>query len=149
MKKERLAMSDEQRERQLIAEQIEKAAAEQGDAEPDSPPPEEDRELKREEGAEKVVLNISLSKPTPVVSSSSASTGSKLNPLKPGNALKMGNPLKAANPLKQPNVFKTAVASSSKGEGSSNDKKRPMSAAEALILEDQERKRRRMERESA
>ncbi|KAJ2917011.1 hypothetical protein MD484_g3423, partial [Candolleomyces efflorescens] len=154
IKKERLTMSDEQRERQLIAEQIEKAAAEQGDAEAESPPAEEDRELKREEGAEKVVLSLSLAKPAPAASSS-ASTGLKLNPLKPGNALKLGNPLKAgnpskaANPLKQ-NVFKIAAASTgSKGEGSSNDKKRPMSAAEALILEDQDRKRRRMERESA
>lgn len=142
-------MSDEQRERQLIAEQIEKAKAEKGDSpDAESPPPEEARELKRDEGAEKVVL--SFAKPaTTAASSSTPSGGLKMNPLKAGgNPLKMSNPLKA-NPLKRPNVFKQSTAgSSASASGSSNDKKRSMTAAEALILEEQERKKRRLERDS-
>lgn len=163
MKKERATMSDEARERMLIAEQIERAKAEAGEDEQsgsksESPPAEEG--LKRDEG-EKVVLSLSAKTVTGLSSTSSSSTtstsasnpaaasvGLKLNPLKPGI-----NPLKA-NPLKRPNVFKASTAaSSSSGSGDkANDKKRPasaMSAAERLILEDQERKRRRMERESA
>jgi DNA/RNA-binding protein KIN17 len=140
-------MSDEQRERQLIAEQIEKAKVEKGeDADAESPPPDEARELKRDEGVEKVIL--SFAKPTvapTAASSTSTSTGLKMNPLRAGgNPLKMGNPLKA-NPLKRSNVFKQASAgSSSSTVESTNDKKRSMSAAEALILEDQERKKRRL-----
>ncbi|KXN84328.1 KIN17-like protein [Leucoagaricus sp. SymC.cos] len=160
LKKERATMSDEARERMLIAEQIERAKAEAGedgddDSDSGSPPIEEG--LKRDEG-EKVVLSLSA-KPAPATSSSAtasesasstkpASTGLRLNPLKPGI-----NPLKA-NPLKRPNVFKMVAQSSSKAPDGdkANDRKRPaaaMSAAEQLILEDQERKRRRMERESA
>ena len=150
MKKERLTMSDEARERQLIAEQIEKAAAEKKEDETESPPPETERVLKREEGAEKVVLNISLAKPavasTPASTSSTAgSVGLKMNPLKPGNAFK------TANPLKRPNVFKMAAASSSSAKDDpspSEPKKRNLTAAEALILEEQERKRRRMDRDN-
>jgi len=155
MKKERATVSDEARERTLIAEQIERAKAEAGEDETSDgklgSPVEEG--LKRDEG-EKVVLSLSA-KPaaatsTPTVTgtgSKMAPVGLKLNPLKPSV-----NPLKA-NPLKRPNVFKMAAAgSSSVGAGEKNDKKRPasaMSAAERLILEDQERKRRRMEKESA
>jgi DNA/RNA-binding protein KIN17 len=157
MKKERATMSDEARERMLIAEQIERAKAEvaedeRSDSKSGSPPADEG--LKRDEG-EKVVLSLSA-KPSAGLASASASGSSpsatpttmKLNPLKPTI-----NPLKA-NPLKRPNVFKTAATgtSSSGGNDKTNDKKRPassISAAEKLILEDQERKRRRMERESA
>jgi len=146
IKKDRATMSDEQRERVLIAEQIGRAAAE-AEADPsaskDSPPVEEG--LKREEGSEKVVLSLSAAKPAVIASSSSSTpaVGFKFN----GNPLK-ANPLKA-NPLKRPNPFK-----SSSGNGDvekPNEKKRsaPMTAAERLILEEQERKRRRMERESA
>jgi DNA/RNA-binding protein KIN17 len=141
LKKDRATTSDEQRERMLIAEQIDRAAAEaESSGSSDSPPVEEG--LKRDEGAEKVVLSFSA-KPTtlaaPVVPSSTPSAGFK-NPLKV-------NPLKA-NPLKRPNVFK-----SGSGIGDSekvNEKKRsaPMTAAEKLILEDQERKRRRMDRDN-
>jgi DNA/RNA-binding protein KIN17 len=70
-------------------------------------------------------------------------TGLKINPLK-------------ANPLKRPNVFKTATAggpssSSERVDKVLSDKKRPapMSAAERLIQEEQERKRRRMDRDNA
>ncbi|KAJ3574133.1 hypothetical protein NP233_g1965 [Leucocoprinus birnbaumii] len=159
MKKERATMSDEARERLLIAEQIERAKAEadedgQSDSGSGSPPVDEG--LKRDEG-EKVVLSLSA-KPIAVAASSSSVSvagpsttpavgGLKLNTLKPGI-----NPLKA-NPLKRPNVFKmgSASTSSTPQPDKLNDKKRPagaMSAAEKLILEDQERKRRRMDRES-
>ncbi|KAF9451863.1 hypothetical protein P691DRAFT_772810 [Macrolepiota fuliginosa MF-IS2] len=153
MKKERATVSDEARERTLIAEQIERAKAEAGEDETDgkSGSPVEEG-LKRGEG-EKVVLSLSA-KPAAIMSTPSTSgsgpttvpVGLKLNPLKPN-----ANPLKA-NPLKRPNVFKMATTkSSSVGDSEKNDKKRPasaMSAAERLILEDQERKRRRMEKGS-
>ncbi|TFK27596.1 hypothetical protein FA15DRAFT_701799 [Coprinopsis marcescibilis] len=146
MKKERATMSDEARERQHIAEQIERAKAETAPS-PESPPVEQ--ELKREEGAEKVVLSLAMAKPA----TTSVSTGLKLNPLK-ANPLK-ANPLKAnplkPNPLKKANVFKTAGGSADKEHtDSSAEKKRPapISAAEALILEEQARKRRRMDRDN-
>ena len=138
MKKERATTSDEQRERQLIAEQIERAAAETGSSSSPDPSsttqPAVDEGLKRDETSEKVVLSFAA-KPKPVAPSTlpSLSSGLKLNPLKPANPLK-------ANPLKRP-------ASSSEV----NDKKRPaqaMSVAERLIVEEQERKRRKMDRES-
>jgi DNA/RNA-binding protein KIN17 len=139
MKKERATMSDEARERVLIAEQIERAAADGGASSSSSsttPPAEEG--LKRDEGAEKVVLSFSA-KPLPPTSATPLTNGSlKLNPLKPVNPLK-------ANPLKKPNVFKA----SSNGEGSTTGKRSaPMSAAEQLIIEEQQRKRRRMDREA-
>ena len=146
MKKERMSVSDEQRERMLIEEQIERAAAEaesSGSKEEQSPPAEEVG-LKRDETTEKVVLSLA---PKPGAPSSS---GIKLNALKPA-----ANPLKASNPLKRPNVFKQAAASSSStalaplDAEKTNGKKRELTAAERLIYEDQERKRRRMEREAA
>ncbi|KAK0487812.1 domain of Kin17 curved DNA-binding protein-domain-containing protein [Armillaria novae-zelandiae] len=135
MKKERATVSDEQRERVLIAEQIERAGKEEKEEEREKEKDEKEEGLKRDEGAEK--LTISFSKPALGESSSS------------GPAIKMKaavNPLKA-NPLKRPNVFKAASSSSS----SSGAQKRsvPMTAAERLILEEQDRKRRRMERENA
>ncbi|OJT09953.1 DNA/RNA-binding protein KIN17, partial [Trametes pubescens] len=144
MKKERMNVSDEQRERTLIEEQIERAAAEAGasGSKPEESPPAEELGLKRDEATEKVVLSL-----TPKTSTA-ASSGIKLNALKPA-----ANPLKA-NPLKRPNVFKQAAAASSSSPHStqtekSNGKKReaPMTAAERLMSEDQERKRRRMERD--
>ncbi|KAK0243838.1 domain of Kin17 curved DNA-binding protein-domain-containing protein [Armillaria nabsnona] len=131
MKKERATVSDEQRERMLIAEQIERAAGESKEEKEEGSPVEEG--LKRDEGAEK--LTISFSKPAAAESSS-------------GPAIKMKaavNPLKA-NPFKRPNVFKAAsIASSSSG---AQKRSVPMTAAERLILEEQDRKRRRMEREN-
>lgn len=139
MKKDRATISDEQRERQLIAEQIEKAKAEAPEQE--TPPPAVDEGLKRDD-TEKVVL--SFAKPAATVPA--ASSGLKMNGLKP-----VANPLKP-NPLKRPNVFKTAgsTAASDSADKAGNDKKRPapMSAAERLINEEQERKRRRMERDN-
>ena len=140
MKKDRATMSDEQRERQLIAEQIERAAAdvEAGPSSSSSPPAEEG--LKREEGADKVVLSLSAK---PAATAASISFGGfKANPLKAG-----------ANPLKRPNVLKTLATASvgdNSDKASTNEKKRsaPMSAAEKLILEEQERKRRRMDRDN-
>lgn len=145
MKKERMNVSDEQRERTLIEEQIERAAAEAGasGSKPEESPPAEELGLKRDEATEKVVLSL-----TPKTSTA-ASSGIKLNALKPA-----ANPLKA-NPLKRPNVFKQAAAASSSPHSTqpekSNGKKReaPMTAAERLMSEDQERKRRRMERDVA
>jgi DNA/RNA-binding protein KIN17 len=123
----------------LIAEQIERAAVEaESSGSIDSPPSEEG--LKREQGAEKVVLSF-LAKPAAAPAATSASSVVSIgfkNPLKV-------NPLKA-NPLKRPNTFNggPGVGDSEKA----NEKKRPapMTAAERLILEDQERKRRRMDR---
>ena len=144
MKKERATMSDEQRERQLISEQIERAAAEAPKSQ--SPPPGIEEGLKRDEGAEKVVLSLAPKTTTPPAapSSSAPALGLKIG-VKPGvNPLK-ANPLKA-NPLKKTNVFKAGGAASS--STAEVDKKRPLSAAEQLILEDQERKRRRMDRDN-
>ncbi|KAG5351828.1 KIN17-like protein [Termitomyces sp. T112] len=148
MKKDRATMSDEQRERLLIAEQIERAAAEVEASPETNDTATREEGLKREESTGKVVLSFSASKSaTPVASSES--NGSSLLSLK--NPLKVAaNPLKL-NPLKKPNVFKTAVTSLSDTVTEKiNDKKRlaPMSAAERLIIEDQGRKRRRMERET-
>jgi len=142
LKKDRATMSDEQRERQLIAEQIGRAKAVAGDSE--SPPPDaESQGLKRDENTEKVVLSLSVKPTAATPAVSSVPTGLKINPPK-------------VNPLKRPNVFKTATvgagsSSSEIADKAVNDKKRPapMSAAERLILEEQERKRRRMERDNA
>ncbi|KAJ7696670.1 domain of Kin17 curved DNA-binding protein-domain-containing protein [Mycena rosella] len=138
LKKDRATTSDEQRERLLIAEQIERAAAESSAGPSTTPPVEEG--LKRDEGAEKVVLSFSA-KPAPAAPAAPA-LAFKANPLKPANPLK-------ANPLKRPNVFKSAAASSA-STPDGNDKKRPassMTAAERLIIEDQERKRRRLDKD--
>ncbi|KAI0372332.1 hypothetical protein BV20DRAFT_1034774 [Pilatotrama ljubarskyi] len=151
MKKERMTMSDEQRERMLIEEQIERAAAEAeaSGSKPEQSPPAEELGLKRDESTEKVVLSLTPKTPALASSSASAASGIKLNALKPA-----ANPLKA-NPLKRPNVFKQAAAPSSGSTPTDtekiNGKKReaPMTAAERLIFEEQERKRRRMEREAA
>ncbi|KAH0826142.1 domain of Kin17 curved DNA-binding protein-domain-containing protein [Lanmaoa asiatica] len=141
MKKERATMSDEQRERILIAEQIERAKEEAGAFSGSASPPAEERGLQRDDSAEKVVLSLSIKPTAPVASTPAATAGGlRLNPLKPG-----------VNPLKRPNVFKTAAATKVPDHpDTSHDKKRPasaMSAAERLILEEQERKRRKMERE--
>jgi len=151
MKKDRATTSDEQRERMLIAEQIERAAAEAeaGPSSSSSDSPLIEEGLKRDEGVEKVVLSFSAKPPPPMESSattpSSTIGGLKPNPLKPAV-----NPLKA-NPLKRPNVFKTASLSASTDDvEKGNEKKRAapnMTAAERLIIEEQERKRRRMDRD--
>ncbi|KIM81048.1 hypothetical protein PILCRDRAFT_821886 [Piloderma croceum F 1598] len=142
MKKDRQTTSDEQRERMLIAEQIERAAAEVSTTPSSSTTPPAEEGLKRDETTERVVLSFSTKPSVPAAVSTTLSNGGglKLNPLKPA-----ANPLKA-NPLKRPNVFKSA---SSSAPQEVNDKKRPlpMSAAERLIMEEQERKRRRMDRE--
>ncbi|KAL0961489.1 hypothetical protein HGRIS_006430 [Hohenbuehelia grisea] len=177
MKKERATVSDEQRERQLIAEQIERAQAESstsGAADSKTPPPDAGI-LKRDDASEKVVLSFAPKTATTdpdAASTSSTAAGPSMggikfgasalkpNPLKPAanpvkaNALK-ANPLKA-NALKRTNVFKSAksddkaVKVDDGDAGAEKSLKRPaanMTAAERLILEDQERKRRRMERE--
>ncbi|KAF8574334.1 zinc finger protein RTS2 [Ramaria rubella] len=144
-KKERLTTSDEQRERILIAEQIDRAAAATSEDQPNDIPSAEVG-LKREEGAEKVVLSLSAKAAASAPSSSSESApagglgGFKMNPLK----------VPPINPLKRPNVFKSSPLAStagSSGTATDKEKKRPISAAESLIYEEQERKRRKMDRE--
>jgi len=136
IKKDRQTTSDEQRERMLIAEQIERAAAETNTSL--TPPVEEG--LKRDENTEKFILSLSAKPAAAVPTATTNGVGLKMNPLKSVNPLK-------ANPLKRPNVLKTGGAASS---SEVNEKKRsaPMSAAERLIMEEQERKRRKMDRES-
>jgi DNA/RNA-binding protein KIN17 len=146
LKKERLTVSDEQRERQLIEEQIERAAAEAGAKGEGSSSMVETEDvgkkegLKRDEG-EKVTISFGV-KPKATSESTSAgqpsmSSGLKAISMKPGT-----------NPLKRTNVFKQGATA--KGEESSAKRKAPaqMSAAERLILDDQERKRRRLERDT-
>jgi len=185
IKKERATMGDEARERVLIAEQIERARREEGEEAAEGSTSgggngsgEERKEvgLKREEGAEKVVLSLSAKPATkstspPADASSSAQAGPSpasapsLGGFKLGGALKpaAGTALKpGANPLKRQNVFKTAGSSKPRAttdsasvasgveEKSTAGVKRaaPMTAAERLIIEEQERKRRRMERDT-
>ena len=149
LKKERATMNDEQRERLLIAEQIERAereAREKGEGTSAAGATEEEEKkleegLQREEGEKKLVL--SFAKPTAASSSATPSEGLKLNGLKLAV-----NPLKA-NPLKRPNPLKQSASSSGAADKSTGKRKETsLSAAEKLILEEQERKRRRMERES-
>lgn len=182
IKKERATMSDEQRERALIAEQI--ARAEREKKEKGESPEEEERSqveegLKRDEG-EKLKLSFSMKPPAATASRStsppdadtpgsstaapspaSASTTTTAVSAAPSGGLKLGlKPVAPTNPLKRPNVFKMAASKNGsdkakekgaeKSATSTAGQKRPveMTAAERLILEDQERKRRRMEREA-
>lgn len=154
MKKERATTSDEQRERMLISEQIERAKAEvrqKSELPENGDKPLVEEGLKREEG-EKLVLSISL-KPAVSSTASSDDSASTSGPTPSGgfkfNALKTP----AANPLKRPNIFKMAAAAKAnqnkEKEGEKTSMKRDsMSVAERLIHEDQERKRRKTERES-
>lgn len=141
LQKERATMSDEQRERILITEQIERA---KGQQEAQGLTSEKSSGLKRDEGAEKVVLCLTSLKLDP--SSQSQPTG--------GGGLRLSgiksdiNPLKT-KPSKRPNALES-VATSRPVEGAtqSREKKRSastLSAAERIILEEQERKRRRGE----
>ena len=143
LKKERLTTSDEQRERQLIQEQIQRAAAE---AEEKGEGPSNATEAAREEGLKreedkKVTISFGTKPSAPTAAGTSTTGALKTNPLKP-----------AANPLKRPNVFKQAAAApkpTASAEGAGTKRKATeMTAAERLILEDQERKRRKMERDS-
>ncbi|KAI6098153.1 domain of Kin17 curved DNA-binding protein-domain-containing protein [Pisolithus sp. B1] len=146
LQKERATMSDEQRERILIAEQIERAREQEGAQGSGSEGPPEEPGLKRDEGADKVVLSLTPKSLKLDPSSKSRPTGGgglKLSGVKPDI-----NPLKA-NPLKRPNPLKS-VATSRPVEGAtqSEEKKQSastLSAAERIILEEQERKRRRRE----
>ncbi|CAE6449632.1 hypothetical protein ACGC1H_005598 [Rhizoctonia solani] len=166
-KKERATTSDEQRERNLIAEQIERAR-EAGVPDNEGTAETSAQGLQRDEG-EKLVLSFGAKKQSPPAeemksegevkvksedkesapSPPATSSVKPINVFKSGNAFKPGaNPLKAGNALKSGNVFKAATKP---GAGSASDasKKRSMSAAEALIFEEQERKRRRMEKNHA
>ena len=170
--KERSTMTDEQMERLLIAEQINKAKAERNDDEVDAERLKGLEEgFKRDEAAEKVVLSLkpktapspsapqtsdsaSSSAPSPAPETSSQSSAptsitTSAPAVKVGfNAFK-ANPLKptGVNPLKA-NVFKTSSTSSRSSDDSKGKRKEPISMAEQLIFEDQQRKRRKMEREA-
>lgn len=170
MKKERAVVSDEQRERTHIAEQIERAErerAEKGEVADEAPAVEEG--LKKGEG-EKLVLSFGMKRsppadpPSPPSDSSSSTPGPETPPSTtpaPSQTQTKGiklNALKpaAANPLKRPNVFKMAAAAKTERKEkeafpeqvAGKKREAPMSAAERLIFEDQERKRRRMERDA-
>jgi len=93
MKKDRATTSDEQRERLLIAEQIERAEIEAASSSSSNALPAEEG-LKRDEGEEKIVLSLST-KPT-ATATAPAPAVFKVNPLKPKAAV---NPLRF-NPLK-------------------------------------------------
>ncbi|KAI0032799.1 domain of Kin17 curved DNA-binding protein-domain-containing protein [Vararia minispora EC-137] len=141
LKKERLTVSDEQRERLLIEEQIERAR-EEAEAKGEGPSgaagvqAAREEGLKRDEGGK---LSISLGAGKPKVP---AEVRPEAAGMKPGGF--------KANPLKRPNVFKMAAAKQKTdgGPAAGAKRKEPMTAAERLIQEDQERKRRRMEREA-
>ncbi|KIY51521.1 hypothetical protein FISHEDRAFT_56662 [Fistulina hepatica ATCC 64428] len=138
LKKERLTTSDEQRERMLIAEQIERAATGASSSSESEDGPKKEDGLQRDDETEKVVLSFAPKFAVMPSAAAAPLNAPKANPLKV-------NPLKAMVAVKRTNVFKTAE--SSKEPGATASKKRPLSAAEQLILEDQERKRRKMERE--
>jgi DNA/RNA-binding protein KIN17 len=117
---------DEQRERILIAEQIERAAAEVDTSSSSSSitPPVEG--LKRDDGIEKVIFFLSA-KPTTSAATPTTTMASafKMNTLKPVKA--------AVDPPKRPNVLKAV------GKAQKTEEKRPaaaMSAAGRLIIED-------------
>lgn len=155
-------MSDEQRERLLIAEQIERAAAESNETENKQEESAVEEGLKRTDENEKVVLSLSLKSSTGATTTAAtdipASSSSSLShapsaPITTSVAPLKMNPLKmTANPLKRTNVFKAASTSSTASAPSvsadSKLQKRPMSAVESIIIEEQERKRRKMEKES-
>lgn len=149
LKKERATMNDEQRERLLIAEQIERAereAREKGEGTSAAGAIEGEEKkleegLQREEGEKKVVLSFSA-KPIVASSSTTPSEGLKFTTVKPAVNLLKANPLKRTNPLKE-----ASTRSSAADKSSEKRRDTPLSAAEKLILEDQERKRRRMGRD--
>lgn len=170
MKKERLTKSDEQRERQMINEQIEKAAAEEGEEEQggssgtdqakNSPPVEL---LQRPEG-EPVKISLSFKKPEPssatptAPSEDSIKLGSSSTPATkpaPTNLLKLAtnplkmNPLKATVAPKPRNVFKSAATPVPASVAGSKREREPLSVAESLMMEDMARKRRRMDQEGS
>jgi len=142
MKKERATTSDEQRERTLISEQIERATAEQQetrDASEESDKTAVEEGLKRSEG-EKVVLSLSIKPIAPAAESTPSTT--------PSGGFKF-NALKSTNPLKRPNVFKSKVTNDKEEAVTSTKRKdAPLSVAEQIIVEEQERKRRKVERDA-
>jgi DNA/RNA-binding protein KIN17 len=177
-KKERAVTSDEQRERMLIVEQIERAKAE-GVEESRSSGSPEPVGLQREEGAAPLRLAFGTKKSpdsaekeqiTPARPDSPRSTeaGTDLSPMATGSsssAASISQPATKINvfkktsvptrtaPLKT-NVFKALKAKSSSssspsvsGSVATGDKRSrdEMPAAQRLILEEQERKRRRVD----
>jgi len=162
-KKEKLQTSDEQRERELLRVQIEKAKLEaesinQANGGSSSGPSISVEEGLKREG-EKVVLSLakkSSASETTAASSSSdsspppvdASSTETSAPAAPKPAFKFNALKPAGNPLKQ-NVFKSKVkpatiAAPSQEPAAPKRDLATMSAGERLMLEDIERKKRRM-----
>lgn len=142
--RERMDLDDEQRQRKLIDQQIERARAAEleagGPVASGSGTSGSDSEPMPTTPSEPIKIGLSLKKPpspdaaaTTADAPAPASAPVKINPLK-------ANPLKA-NPLKAGNAFKSGGSSTS-GSGP-HGAKRPASAVEAIMLEDLERKRRR------
>ncbi|EIN12383.1 hypothetical protein PUNSTDRAFT_130634 [Punctularia strigosozonata HHB-11173 SS5] len=129
MKKDRMTMSDEQRERLLIQEQIERAREEAAEAGPSRAKsveiPEEEKVLKREEGKEKVTLSLSLK--APALAQAPAAPVTAPAPVK-FNAFKAAAKPAAVNPLKRPNPLKAA----GKASNAEQDAKRRKMESPAL-----------------
>lgn len=152
MKKERQDTDDEQRQRKLLAEQIARAQATSSSSTstPDESVAAVEAGLVRPEGegGEKVKLAFTFGKKaaSPPEGSSTTTTAAPTATTAGGGPLKM-----SFNPLKRPaptaNVFKSkpltssSTATSVGGAGGGK-----MSATEALMKEDAERKRRLAER---
>jgi len=139
--RERMDLDDEQRQRRLIDQQIERARA--ADLEANGPVASgsgtsgSDSEPLPSVPSEPIKIGLALKKPPSPDSADApvpAPAPVKINPLK-------ANPLKS-NPLKAGNAFKSGGSASASGAGP-HGAKRPASAVEAIMLEDLERKRRR------
>ncbi|GAA93756.1 uncharacterized protein L969DRAFT_84793 [Mixia osmundae IAM 14324] len=133
--KERADMDDEQRQRKLIKEQIARAQAEvsaapvasgSGSENSGSLSPSADSK----EPAPPIQIKLDLPASAPVAPAAVAPI--KINPLK------VANPLKGAS---KPSIFKTGSATPA-----SVSNKRPLSAMEQIVREEEERKRRRESR---
>ena len=159
-------MDDEQRERKHIAQAIERARKAEEERQPvasgsGSSGGEESQQKSVADapsGPIKLAINLVGKKDSPPAdddlasivkteadlvepsASSAVPAAATSAPLLAAPAPMKINPLKKPNPLKS-NAFKSGK-SADKPESSVTDKKEPMSAVEALILEDQERKRR-------
>ena len=133
-KKERQHMDDEQRERKLLAEQIERAKAQENDNEG------EKKESILEKNPESGPLKLNLS------------TKNSGQSIAPAISFKgMENNQQSNNTSKPSNIFKASMKSSKREPSSNNsnsNNQKPKSAMESLMVENQERKRRIAERDT-
>jgi len=148
-KKERMDMDDEEKERRLIEEQIQRAKVTEEDKDKgegsSSEAEEKDKDagdFKREEGQ---VIKLGFPKPKPEVSNDSENSG---NPSDNSSAKPIGISL-AAPVAKPKNIFKTMKSSSASSKSTSSapltNAPVKLSAMEQIIQEDIERKRKRDE----